>query len=49
LGVVSGVTLDSRRVFTKDQKDEFVTKDAVKDKNGIKCQCAMCKELHDKG
>lgn len=46
LGSISGLTLDCQRIFSKEQKDEFISKFIMK-KDG-KCQCAMCKELYDK-
>lgn len=47
LGMISGLTLDSRRIFTKEQKQEFISKS--KNKKDGKCQCELCLELFKKG
>lgn len=46
-GSVSGLTLDSKRTFTQEQKSEYISKFAVKQDN--KCQCAECKKIFDTG
>lgn len=47
IGSVSGLVLDPKRCYSKDQKDEFLSKHAIK-KDG-KYQCAECKKMSDSG
>ena len=47
IGTVSGIVLDPKRVFSKDQKEEYISKYVTK-KDG-KCQCADCKKMADEG
>lgn len=49
LGSVSGLTLDSRRTFSVEQKAEYIDKFAIMSTDKSKCQCAACKELADSG
>lgn len=49
LGSISGLTLDPRRVYTEEQKIEYIDKYAIKSSDGSKCQCVMCKASFDLG
>lgn len=49
VGSVSGLSLDPRRVFTEDQKKDYIDKFAIKSKDGKKCQCALCNKLYKDG
>ncbi len=47
LGSISGLILDPQRVFSKEQKEEYISQYITK-KDG-KCQCAECKKMADEG
>lgn len=49
VGYTSGITLDSRRTYSPEQKQDYINQYAVKSADGLKCQCAMCKASFDLG
>lgn len=48
-GSVSELQLDARRIFTDEQKVEYIEKQAIKSADGIKCQCAGCRKIMEEG
>ena len=41
------MTLDPKRLFSKEQKEEYISKYVTK--KDEKCQCAECKKMADEG